>query len=392
MKKTYEVIFFWGLLFLEIKTILDFTEIIDVPDMISNLFMFLGYICMAFTVIQKKKKLTIYHIIIIILGVISYIISHYTGLLTLSLILVASYSINIKRIIKFIFKFNILILAIHIILYIIYYFLDFNILDFNSRFGSDNLRHKFLFTHANTFATYFSWTYLMYLYIKFEKINTVDYISIVAVALFIYIFPNSRTSSFIMIISLVLIIICKYAIKKKKDIIIKILKQGIIFCAIFSIIALILYGNNNFINFVDTFFSARIKLARACYEYYGMSLFGEELPLGRELEYMPEFGLNGLTLDSVYYSLLFSYGIISFAVVIWLLHNTANRTRNKKKIIFLDILALSALMETATLNPLIGFPLLFINQYIQQKEKLNARKSINNNSNIQFRKLFNKMH
>ena len=139
-----------------------------------------------------------------------------------------------------------------------------------------------------------------------------------------------------------------------------------IICSLFSVLTVIFYGTN-LVTEIDSAFSARIKLARATYEYYGISLLGQKLPLGQKLDYMPEFGLNGLTLDSTYYSLMFSYGIFSFFIVVYLLQKTINAKNVKMKdVIFIDVFAVFALMETSIMNPLLGFPLLLISEYLDQ--------------------------
>lgn len=382
MKKKDEIAFFWGILFMLIKCILDTTQIVDITDRTTTFIMLTGYICLAVSIIFKRKKLKIIDMLLMCLGIISYMKSGFTGMLTFALIIVAARDIDVDRIIKFSFKINFFILVIHIVLYIIYYVFDFHILKFNTRDGIDIVRHTFLFGHANTFSAYFCWTYMMYLYLKYERIGIIDYMGMILASIFIYVFPNSRTSSIIIIIMMFLIMLTKFMQKKELKITPKLLRQGIMICSIFSVILLIFYGKSDFVSTIDKFFSARIKLARACYEYYGISMFGEYIPIGQELQYMEDFGLNGLTLDSAYYSLMFNYGIGSFLVVIVLLIKTSNKNKIKmKEVVFLDLFAMFALMETISFNPLFGFPLLFINKIFENEENLDE-KSINNSTHL----------
>ena len=189
MKKK-ELIFFLGIFLIQVKSVLDMTKIIELPDEITSIILLLGYLCLAFFIMIRDEGISIVEIILLCIGGISYIRSSFTGMFTLSVIIVAAKGIEINKILKFLLIFNIIVLSIHILLYGIYYFTDSNSLQLEVRSGTDVVRHDFLFGHPNTFSTYLIWTYLMYLYLKYDKINIKDYIVMIIIGALIYLLEN----------------------------------------------------------------------------------------------------------------------------------------------------------------------------------------------------------
>ena len=372
MKEKKEITFFIGIILLQIKQILETTRIVDVSSWITDIILIIAYCFLVCTIFLKKEKLNITDIILIMLSILAYGYSKFTGMITFSLVLTSARGLNIKNIIKNIFKVNVIILLVHIALYIIYYIFGVDIM-FNIRKGGI-IRHTFLFGHANMFSSYLCWTYIMYLYLKYDRINIKDYLCMILLAVFIYYFPNSRTSSLILLVLMILIIASKYI--KNNKIIDKILRQGILICSIFSIIMLIGYDDFEIVKKIDILFSTRIKLARASFECFGISLFGQYLPFSEDINLL-QFGLTHLTLDSAYYSLMFTYGIILFLIVMYLMVRVSNSKKiTLKDVIFIDIFALFALMETIVINPIFGFPLLFINNLYKQETEKSKEKNL----------------
>lgn len=365
--KKIELIYFIAIGLLLLKNILQLSTLIDINS--SNHFFdvltFLAYILLLIKITYKEniKHLIVYSIIII-LALIAYINSKMTEYLTLVLIVIATKDIDVKNVIKFAFIFWALALFIHIFTYLLMMIFNPSSIIITQR--GDINRYSFFFGHPNSFAAVVAWTNIMYLYLKYEKINLLDYIITILISVFIYLVPNSRTSAILLLFFVLLI----FLFKKNNKVVKKIGKVSIPLTAIVMYIFIFNYYNYPIIAKIDEALNARIIQALAIYENYGITLLGMYIPLGQEMKILYKYGLTSLTIDSAYYSLLFNYGIIN--TVIFLIIYTKlclKRDIKEKKVLFLVIWALYAVTETLALNPLLCFPLLFATELIRKEGK-----------------------
>ena len=365
--KVKEMFFFIGLLCIIITSFMRCTRIFKFSDGIIDQIMLQGYIFLIISILLKKENIKLYfmYMVIFIIAFIAYINSKQSLLLTMCILIISSKGIPIKKIVRFTYYISSFVLMIHIGLYIIEYFLDKVSLSFVLR-ENGLVRHCFLFNHPNTFSSYFTWTVLMRIYLKYNNINYVDYLRLIVYSIFLYYFPNSKTSAIILFLSMILILCTKKIHNIENKIIWKIIKNLTVICFIFSILTIVFY-NSGVVNNIDKLFTGRIRLARATYEYYDITLLGQYIPFGQELEYMPEFGLNGLTLDSVYFCLIFCYGIIPTVYVIYLTNKTNRNKKDVRDVVFIAVLSIFGLTESFILNPAFGFPLYFLRENIKLK-------------------------
>lgn len=179
---------------------------------------------------------------------------------------------------------------------------------------------------------------------------------------FIIIFPNSRTSSLILLVVLVCLII-----KDNIPILIKkFIKYSIIIFGILSLFLLFTYEKSSFTKSIDELMSARIRLGYVAYMKYGLKPLGQNINYGEELDETKNYGISSIVIDSSYYKIFFSYGYITFlALLIYVLKKSKKISLSDEKIYFLLAYALFSFTESTAIFPLLAFPILFL---LNQKE------------------------
>lgn len=237
--------------------------------------------------------------------------------------------------------------------------------------GKKIYRYSFGFSHPNVFAMYLFWTTVMYYYLKYEELSRIDYCITFLLMIFIYIFPNSRTSALIMGVLLIATLL-----DKKINYIVNL--NILITCVFIFCILSIFWIRKYPFNKIDEMLSGRIAMASVVYENYGISFLGTDIRKGTPITYINNNYLSSVTfLDSTYYCLLLNYGIVSFITYITLLlliinylYKYENESKNKISLLMLILYAIS---ETNCIIPIIGFPLLFGSRLIEEnlwKKKL----------------------
>lgn len=292
--------------------------------------------------------------------------SSYTACLTLVMVLVAMKKIDFKKIVKFLFVLNLFFILIHVFLYIVYMIFDINTLNVAVRTTEtgEKLRYSFFFSHPNVFGMYVFWTLAMFFYIYYKKIDIKVYIVSILIALFIYYYPNSRTSA----LEIVFLVI--FTALSKKGYSFKWLPYAFIAIITVSLLG-IFFIENPIISQLDNLLNTRISIANIIYNNYGIHLFGNDITGGTPVTYVNGRYLSSLTIiDSSYYSLLLNYGSLSYILVIYALFCVTRYTNNKKDEIdnvMLIVFFIYALSETSCLSPVLGFPIMLIYKFFEER-------------------------
>lgn len=80
---------------------------------------------------------------------------------------------------------------------------------------------------------------------------------------------------------------------------------------------LVFYDENNIIfKYIDSFLSGRIELGAMTNKLFGLTVFGQILPIGGNVEITQYEWIMNYAVDNVYYRLLYSYGIVTFFLYI----------------------------------------------------------------------------
>lgn len=369
--KKIDILFFLGILLLSLRGFFNVSQIVNVPNNVLDIMLLLSYICFLTKIIlmnEKVKKLIVYAFIILI-GMIIFINAKQPSVITLFLVVIAAKNIEIKRIVKFLFIINVLVISVHICIYILYNVFNLEDIITVKRIidGKEIERISFFLGHPNTFSSYYFWTYMMYLYIKYDKINISTYMFMIFSMIFIYIFPNSKTAVIGFGIVIILLITKKYIIDSKHRIIRKVIQYLPLIIGVFSLLSILFY-NLKFIQIIDNFYTGRIVVARGVYETYGIKLFGSALTDSKISFFVNGKYINNISsVDSAYYSMILNSGICGITLYIYYLQKLSNfllKNNEIKELIFFIICVIYGMLETTCINPILAFPLLFISKII----------------------------
>lgn len=364
-----ESLFFIGVVFLLLKAWGTSSSILSVLlEPLGNFFVFFAYSSFLLSIILNKpstKEIKIYGVLLFI-GIMTYMTSKATAILTLFFTLISMKDIEVKKVIKFIFKINLFLLLVHILLYFIYMVFDFDSLKVivrNSETGNV-MRYSFFFVHPNVFAMYVFWTLAMFYYIYYEKIGKITYLTTILIAIFIYFFPNSRTCAIEIIMLVMLTVISKI----RFDYIW--LKSAFILISLFCTLS-IFFINNPIIGKIDELLNTRISIGYIIYHNFGINVFGADIKSGTPVTYINGRYISSLTIiDSSYYSVLLNYGMLAYIIYIFLLYMTIKNTKfendNRNKVM-LFLYITYAMTETSCLSPILGFPLLLVSNVFKEK-------------------------
>ena len=352
-----KLLLYLGIFLVLVNFLCSYSELIVINELISFIMLFIGSILLLISSFLKEHENIFIKLFLVFIAVLIYIISKQSGMFQMIIIMISLKNEKIDDIIKFIFKITSIFLFIHIISYIIIYIYDKNILSFNFRYGENILRHKFLFKHANFLGALVSWNCLALLYLKRENIKIIDYIYITIMIGFIILFPNSRTSSLILLI----VLIC-FIIRNKIPILLKkIIKNSIFILGILSLLLLFTYNKFDIIKSIDNLLNARIRLGYVAYEKYGLMPFGQNIIYGEKIDVERNYGISSIIIDSSYYKMFFSYGYVTYLVfLIYVFKKPQKINLEDKKIYFLLAYALFSFTESTAIFPLFAFPILLL--------------------------------
>lgn len=366
--KKNECLFFVGIIFLLLKSWISVSELFRSLQILDNILMFSAYIFFLISIIIKKprnKEIKI-DIILITIGILTYICSKYTAILTLFFVLISMKDIEVKKVVKLILCVNLFLLMIHILLYSVFMIFDNANLKLLVRTNIDKvvMRYSFFFIHPNVFAMYIFWSLAMFYYLYYEKISNLTYIITIGIALFVYFFPNSRTCAIEILLLLITTIISKRKFEYKW------LKYTFVIIILFCTIS-IFFIDNPIIMKIDDMLNTRISIGNIIYKNYGITLFGVDIRSGTPVTFINGRYISSLTIiDSVYYSVLLNYGLVSYIIFIYLLYKAIDITKyeidNRNKVM-LFVYIIYAISETSCLSPILGFPLLLLSNVFKEK-------------------------
>ena len=136
---------------------------------------------------------------------------------------------------------------------------------------------------------------------------------------------------------------------------------------------------------LDKLFTTRLKSANYCFEEYGLSLFGQEIPFVSSMEAQFQ-QTSKLILDNAYCRLLLYYGLVPACMFILVYMRLLTRTlqaRDGALFISLMLLAVYGLSERYMLDAFYQFPMVVAFQYLNRPRAHHgfAHKTVNSGRN-----------
>jgi len=358
-----------------IRMIANCTTLYDLSPFIQNIIQVIVIICFFIRIAIEGLSIKegIVKGVIIFLTFLNYRICDESGIFILAVTIMAAKNMDVKKIVKSIVIPMTVYFAIIISLYFIGYLFDIESLSFMIKKTESSyiVRHTFFYYHPNVFAEQLTWIIFMWLYLKYEKWNTLTYLIIVMFSIFLYYFPNSRTNAVILLLIIVVnLIYNKISIKK-----LKLFSRNIFnICLILSMVLMILSNTDNIIVLkVNELLTGRIKLGWYTNELFGLTIFGQKLPIGENLEITQYHWIMSYALDNFYYRIIYANGLIITALYGYFINRglkTLDKLERKKELIFFVILCIFGLSENVMSNIIIAFPLFFLNDINKSKDKI----------------------
>lgn len=182
---------------------------------------------------------------------------------------------------------------------------------------NNSVRTDIGFSHPNVFGAYLMVICMSWMIIRYEKLKIYDYLIFIAITVYIWLGPNSRSSS----LTLVLMMLALPLFKKwghlfKKKIIQIFLSLCYPLGFLLSYICSLFYSSeNNLLTLIDKILSGRISLANVFLLNYSPTLFGQKLKLVSSAQISLKGGTSAI-LDNAYIRMYLETGIIPTIIFI----------------------------------------------------------------------------
>lgn len=229
-------------------------------------------------------------------------------------------------------------------------------------------RHQFLFSHPNMFTAYVVWTCIEFIYVNYGRIRAVHLAPILLVNILFYIFTNSRTGLYIIIIITVLIAIEKSSARFSDAVLRPASRYVFGVCSALCYALTVVYSPvisgtaKDLWLKLNNLLTGRLVYGAYSYHYFGFTWLGRILHTPAKVYYNGHW-LDGVILDNSYQWLMLVYGGVFLLLVSAAFFFAVRRMDNIERILVIAY-AIYALMENYTVNAAICFPLLLIGKSI----------------------------
>lgn len=373
MNNIRKFLLYFGIILLLFSFIFQYSTLLKFSEIFKNLSLFSGLFSLIISYMLKRKNNFILKILILFFLIIIYYFSKQTAIFELLVLMMAIEKSEVESIVKFCYKFFVVLLAIHIIVYTFSYIMGSSNLNTIIRVETNSVRHSFYFSHSNLFGTLCTWTYLSYMYINKNNLNKKNYLIGLLVIGFISLTCDSRTSAYVCLITILFLFFFKKINKK----VLSLAKHSFCIIGIIAFALILLYPSSSFVQKIDTpqILHGRIKLGYIAYKYNLLSPFGNNISFFDNINLYNNYGLNSYTIDSTYYKMLFIYGYILTIGFMIYIERKASYIRNDDNFIcFILAYSLSAFMESFAMYPFIFFPIYVLSSSDRKEELLYEEK------------------
>ena len=309
-----------GFSVLYLRSVLSITTLVELPDALDKSLLL---IASAFLLLHCVSKLDLYskHIALIVLsvsiGFISYLVSGETASFVVILAVLSTASItDIDCVVRYWLFLSVALMLFLITMFAIQMVCDPQGIKYFSRLSDSGLilkkRWSFYFSHPNMFGAMVLMSCSAFVYLYQNRIGFIHYFLILLIALFVFALSDSKTSSILICLLVVLSVVQR--LFRLFDTAQARILVGLLPLGAFLIVYLVsgpLYTSS-----LGGLLTGRISLWHACYVNQGLSLFGNKFIESTSI------GFNGwtyyyTTLDCAYASGLFVLGIAFSLWFVW---------------------------------------------------------------------------
>lgn len=345
-----------GILVLVIKTVLSMSSMWHTSELVDNILTFISVALLVISILEKQysvKQLITYAVVTILFGVICINIGS-TRLLITVITCLAIRGEDIGRVIRFIFKYEFWLIAIHCLFGAVSTLIgsEYYVLFHGYR------RYSLGFGHANVLSAFVFNLLTMFFWLKFEKLKPKDFLLATFAEILAFCVTRTRTSLYLFVLVLAIVLI--YKNKKCSKLIDFLAKSVVPLFSIFTFIMVFLYEKGNVLSHVvDHLLTRRIALASYAYNRFGLSMFGRDMRnFTTTWDDFYGFSGGGFTFDNIYSYLMINVGIVILILIIAIFYIVAKQG-NLKNNIFILVWALYSMTEVHGLSCYMCFPILF---------------------------------
>lgn len=206
------------------------------------------------------------------------------------------------------------------------------------------LRKSFGFLHPNDLGRIILLISFLYILKNRKNIRCKHIIIICSLAIFTYIFPNSKDVTFSLIMFVFIIAIRQlFLYLKKRDFFTSKFFYVILFITILGITSMLWYLEANevydeVLKFIAYNIYSRFSSARTAMNEYGLNIFGHNIQFAAESSLQYGWAIRYFTLDSAYFYIPIARGVFPaiFILVIYL-QNLRYSFKNRNSIILIEI-------------------------------------------------------
>lgn len=318
----------------------------NIPNKISILVrIFMAIVIFAKIIIfdtYSYKKLIV-HFIFANCIVLASLLSGYSNLLDLGILLIGAKDIELRKIVKTHFIIIAPLLAITVISSKIGIIENLQYLSPNGK-----IRNSFGIIYPTNFASYIFYLVLSYSYIKKTKISCINIAVYISLAAFIFNFCYAKLDAISIILTVIVFLYIKSVYKFKFGRIVEnLLIYSMPICITVSIGITYIYTEyNNILFMLNKVLSDRLRLGNLGIQEYGLSLFGQQVTMNgyggkNDIETASYFFI-----DSSYIQMLLKYGIVLSIIICILIVVYCKKSIKQGNIKLPFIIALIAVNST----------------------------------------------
>lgn len=342
-----------------LKVLFSTSRIINYTFLCDQILSVIGIIIFAIHILNQRYSMKTLIIYAIVTGFTLYnaLITGNNAILITVVTCLAIKDIDINKYIRFIFNFETIFFLCHTIGAI---YLNFTYKESITQIIGGIVRYDFGMQHPNSWAALVFNLFIMWIWLRWDNIKIVQIVFLTFITSVVYSFCKTRTSCFIMIFIITLLVLRKFWIKLDK--IIELTSKTIIpLLAMCMWTMIILFPTkNDIIMLLNRILNARVLLGAYAFQQYGLTMFGQDLsPLYTGIQWDEVWQLNAFTFDCIYSYMFVNQGIIWLIVLTILFYKLAKK-RNTKNNIVIVAWALYGLTEVQGLNCFSCFPLLLL--------------------------------
>lgn len=338
-----------------------------------------------------KDKTKLEKIILVTLGtlliaeIINFALYRDIRLLSITLVILSSYKVETKKIMKNILTVQLLMTCLTIFTSIIGITQNYAIPR-----EDGNLRYSLGFSFTTNLSQIVLFATLLYCYIENFKVSNTILLLLQIVNLLIYYITDSRTEILVFEGLFVIILLYRYIpnkiFNKIKDTVSKVFVRCYCFIPILSLLVVLLYANGGeFINKLNRLLSNRIAQTYEVIAEGNVEIFGSDIELiGYGIGDIMKYGNNIKSnyIDNEYLQMLVLYGIIitvSFIVLMNILLYALYKQRRYKELFMCAIYLLFGVLNPRIIDlmysPILFMLIPYIMNLIKQKENVNGEDS-----------------